>query len=148
MANREGKTSSGAVLLLVIGLCGLGGWNYHRNYQAELAERGPNAFSGYDDASLESLRLAYQSELEGLRREHEGSQSSRTSVRKTVGVGDGVEEFERVQRFSQRRREVTTAVASREARVREIEEEQQFRSSAMNAAALHFERLTGIALPF
>lgn len=148
MANREAKTSGGAVLLLLLALCGLGSWNYHRNYQAELAECGPNAFSSYDDASLESLRLAYQSELDGLRGEYERLQSSRTSVRKTVGVGDGVEEFERVQRFTQRRREVTTAVASREARVREIEEEQQFRSTAMNVAALHFKRLTGIALPF
>ena len=148
MKYREGRASSGAVALLAIALCGLGAWNYHRNYQAELAESGPNGFSGYDDASLESLRLAYQSELEAWRREYEAPQSSRTTVRKTEGVGEGVEEFERVQRFSQRRREVATAVASREARVREIEEEQALRGSAMKTAALHFERLTGIALTF
>ena len=148
MTNREGRASSGAVLLLAIALCGLGSWNYHRNYQAELAERGPNAFAGYNDADLESLRLAYRSELEALRKEYEGSQSSRPNVRKTAGVGDAVEEFERVQRYTQRRREIMTAIASRQARAREIEEEQEFRSSAMNAAALHFERLTGIVLPF
>ena len=79
--------------------------------------------------------------------EFESLNTNRTSVRKTVGVGEGVREFERVQRSAKRLRDLTTEVATREARIREIEEEQQFRSATANGAALHFKRLTGLALP-
>ena len=72
---------------------------------------------------------------------------SRSGVRETRGVAEGVREFERVQRSSGRLRDLTTELATREARIREIEQELARRESAASGLALHLQRLTGVALP-
>ena len=144
----EGKSGSGGLaLILLTVLVAVGGWNYHRNYQLELAERKLTSLSGYDTAVLTQLVAAYRLEVDGLEGKYQQLRGARTRVRQTVGVEAGVREFERVQRSANRLRDVTTDLASREARVREIDAELATRKSAARGIALHLQRLTGLELP-
>ena len=144
----QGKAGSGAMVgLLLLVLIGLGGWNYHRNYQIEQAERGQSAFSGYDSASLSQLAEAYRAEMEGLDQHYQQLRGARTRIRGTRGVQEGVREFERVQRATNQLRNATTELASREARIREIDAELARREALGSGLALHFTRLTGLKLP-
>lgn len=145
MARGERKTSMGAAWFVLLALAAVGGWNYHRNYKAELAERRPEAFSGYSTESLERLRSAYQTEIEGVSVEYQSLKSKRAQVRAVAGVGDGVKQFEKIQKSANRLREVTAELASNEARIRDINDELQYRSA--NGFGVHFKRLTGFALP-
>jgi predicted negative regulator of RcsB-dependent stress response len=144
----EGKAGSGGLaLILLLVLIGLGGWNYHRNYQLELAERSQETFSGYDTESLEQLAEAYRLEAAALESQYQKLRGARSSVRETTGVAAGVREFERVQRASSQLRDVTTELATREARAKQIEQELARRESAASGLALHMQRLTGVKLP-
>lgn len=137
----------GLLLILLVVLAGAGGWNYHRNYQAEIAERSASRFSGYDTEGLEQLAAAYRSELDVYRSQYRTLEGGRVSVRNTTGVGEGIEQFERVRRSGDRLRAVKTELATREARVAEIEQELATRRSAASGLRLHLERLTGASLP-
>jgi hypothetical protein len=147
VAQGKGKTSIGAVLVVLLALGAAGGWNYHRNYEAEVAERGPSSFSGYSSESLEALRVAYQIEIDGVAGEYQALKSKRTQVRAVSGVGDGVKQFEKVQRSANRLRDVTTGLAANEARVRDIDKELRYRNDTAGGFAVHFKRLTGFRLP-
>ena len=144
----EGKGGSAAMIgILLVILVGIGGWNYHRNYQIEQAERSQTTFSGYDSASLEQLAEAYRAEVQGLEQQYQQLRGARTRVRQAAGVGAGVREFERIQRIGDRRRVVTGELASREARVLEIDAELARREALGQGFKLHFARLTGFQLP-
>ena len=144
----EGKSGNvGLLLVLLVALAGAGGWNYQRNYQIEQAERSKSRFAGYDTAGLTQLADAYRSELAGLDGRYQSLRGSRAQVRNTQGVEEGVAQFERIQRSNTRLREVTTEVATREARVNEIDQELSRRASAASGVKLHLERLTGMKLP-
>ena len=110
-------------------------------------EVGETGVAGYDTASLEQLAAAYRAELEGFQAEYRRLKGARASVRSTQGVEAGVREFERVQGTASRLRDVTTEVASREARIQEIEQELARRGWAATGFALHLQRLTGVAIP-
>jgi hypothetical protein len=135
------------LLVLLLVLAAVGGWNYHRNYQLEQSDRARSPFAGYDTASLNQLAEAYRMELGALEAEYRRMRGAQGGVRGTQGVAEGIREFERVQSRTQRLRDVTTEVATREARVREIEQELARRESASSGLALHLERLTGLSLP-
>lgn len=144
----ERKSGSGGLLLiLLLVLAGAGGWNYHRNYQIEQAESSQSTFAGYDTAGLTQLAEAYRLEAAELEARYQQLRGSRSKVHNTQGVEAGVRQFERVQRSSVQLRDVTTELATREARVREIEAELLLRESAAGGLALHLKRLTGVALP-
>ena len=145
--SKQGGGSLGMALVLLLVLMALGGWNYHRNYQIEQSERSQSTFSSYPLESLEQLVAAYRLEAEALQQRYDRLHGQRAKVRSTQGVEAGVQEFERVQRVSRQRREVTTELATREARIREIEAELAQREGLGSGFALHFSRLTGLALP-
>lgn len=139
--------SGGLALILVVALLVLGGWNYHRNYQLEQAQRSGASMSRYDTASLIQLMEAYRLEVATLAGERQKLLAARPKVRRTAGVGAGVREFERIQRSADQLRDATGALSSREARLREIEAELATRKRAASGFALHLERLTGLERP-
>lgn len=145
MANGGGSKLGATVMaLLVVGAAG--GFNYHRNLQAEKQEEHKRPLSGYDDAELSALAEAYRTEIETL-------QQRRASLRRTADpaaakgafLGENLEQFEKVQRSSQALRNLLGEIAERQGRLAEIEKEQQLRSgSASTGMALHLQRLFGI----
>ncbi len=143
----QGGGKGAGILILLVLLAGLGGYNYHHNYQLEKEQQGSQPFAGYDDASLEALAAAYESEIAVLQKQYDALKGRRAQVRSTHGVGDGVREFERVQAGSHRLRNVTEELATREARNREIRHEQRYRARLGRGLVLHFERLTGVTVP-
>ena len=147
MANSGKSSSFGLLLLLLLALVAAGGWNYHKNYQAEMADRTAKPFAGYDTSGLQQLAGAYRAEIDGMHSEYQQLRGARSAVRNTQGVREGVKQFERVQRNTKRLREITEELATREARVREIEEELAHRERLAGGLAVHFERLTGYPLP-
>jgi len=144
MAQGGGKGMAGILLVILIGL---GGFNYHRNYEREQQEAREQTFGGYDDAGLEALAQAYEAEAEGLDEQYRALRARRARVEQTRTVDDGVKQFERVQRTRAAVRDVTEALATNEARLREIREEQRRRAARGAAWAVHLERLTGLELP-
>lgn len=141
---RAGGARALPLLVLLVALCAAGGWNYHRNLQAERADQGQRVFAGYGDRDLEQLAEAYRQEIEVARRRYEASRRARPEVQERALVGDGVREFERIQRHSQRSRERTADLAEREARLEEIERELAYRAELRSGVSLHIARLTRI----
>ena len=130
-----------ALLVLLAILAGAGGWNYHRNWQAELEAQRGRPFGEYDDKSLSQLAKAYRAELEAWKERYEGAQGSRAQLRDARNVEANVEQFARVRANNQNRREVTSEVAQREARLREIAKERKIRARNRRPEA-HWRRLT------
>ena len=147
MADGAAKRTAASALVVLLALGVAGGWNYHRNLQAEQAAAGRTPFRGYADADLDALRAAYQAEIDGMKSEYETLVKRRARVRSTQGVGEGVAQFERVQSGKARLREITEELDSQEARVAEISAEQRRRAQLGTGLALHLRRLTGVAIP-
>jgi hypothetical protein len=140
-----GKAGTIAILLAI--LSGLGAYNYHRNLEAERAERGNPPFAAYDDASLTALMEAYEGEITSIEGRYGALRDSRVAVRDTHLVGDGVREFERVQARVRKQRAVSEELGTREARVAEIREEQAHRERMARGWVVHVERLIGVSIP-
>jgi len=140
------KRKAGRTLVLLVLLGGLAGANYYRNLEAEREARKAARFAGYSDAALGQLADAYRSELAPLQAEYERLGRRAGGVRAADELGDAVREFERVQTSSRRLRDLATEVATREARLREIEQEQAWRARHAGGLALHLERLCGVAI--
>lgn len=147
MSSRSGVRAFGSALLVLGIIAGVGAWNYQRNLAVERAARTATPFRGYSDDDLASLRAAYEAESDALRREYEARGSRRAQVRKTRGVQEGIAEFERLQRSSERVRDIGQELAASEQRAAEIAREQARRAKVGSEFAVHFRRLTGIALP-
>jgi ketosteroid isomerase-like protein len=135
---------TGMLVLLLAALCALGGWNYWRNLQREQAEQSARPFAGYHDADLQALAAAYRSEVETLRKRYEATRKARPEARRQALVGDGIREFERVQRHSAREREATAELAQQEARLHDVEKELAYRAEMGSGWTLQLRRLTRI----
>ena len=132
------------ILGLLVVLLGLGAFNYHRNWQAEKAEQGPRPLASYEDIGLIQLAEGYRAEIELLEKQQAAARSGSVKARKTEFVGEGVNEFERVQRSSARVRGLSGELAEREARLREIEGEMNYRQKIRTGGfELHLARLIG-----
>jgi hypothetical protein len=148
MAKRKKKkNSSGAGILLFIILVlagGLGSWNYNRNLQLESSQNSNRPFQGYSDEALAQLATAYQEEADVLERKYKASLETRTDVRDSEGlIMEKIGEFERVQRIGSKIRVATSNAAGREARIREIHDEQAWRRNQAQSS-LHLKRLTSM----
>ena len=133
----------GIVLLLLAVLGAAGAYNYHRNYQIELQEQGARPLSGVDDAGLEALADAYRQEIAAYESRQAAVRRSQTApAAQGQLIGEKVQAFERVQARSRQLRDLTTEIAQREARLREVEQEQSYR--ARDGMALHVSRLISI----
>jgi hypothetical protein len=64
---REQGQVSGMLVLVLLGLCAGGAWNYGRNLQAEQVDRAARPLSGYATGDLEALADAYQQEIAAAR---------------------------------------------------------------------------------
>jgi hypothetical protein len=116
---KKEKSKTGMLLLLLVALVGVGGWNYHRNAAKEKSV-APSAYAGVADADLDVLIAAYQSEIAAL--EAKGG-PSRARVRETGNLGDGARELARVQRASRRVRESNYEIYERKGALEALEAE-------------------------
>jgi len=128
------------LLLIVVG----GGYNYHRNMQAEQQDQGPRPFKGYSTADLTSLRDAYDQEVQAYQRKYDSQQRQRVRTSGNGAMNEQVDQFERVQRNSAAIRETTADVAEREAQLRAINRELELRLALGGGLSLHLKRLTSI----
>ena len=138
------RTAGGAlvpVLFVLVVLLGLGGWNYHRNLQAEARDDRPRPFKGYAEEDLEAMRAAYEHEAAEFQKRYSAQDAKRQ--RSTGGglMDENLEAFERAQASSGRLRELRADVADREARLRELEQELNYRSASLSGVKLHLKRL-------
>jgi hypothetical protein len=118
--------SGGKLLLLVMLIGGLGTWNYQRNVEAESKEIRP--YRGYSDADLEALELAFRAELETLDARYEQVKGLKFKAT-DQGFGQAqVDEFERVQRASQAKREIGYQAAEGQATLNALVKERALRS--------------------
>lgn len=142
--NERRRGSAMPVLLLLVLLIGLGGYNYHRNWKAE-QNTGPRPFQGYEIEDLGQLRDAYDAEVAEYEQHYSAQQQKRYRAKGSKALmGERVDEFERIQHNSERLRDLGTQVAEREARLREIEKELDYRIALDTGFALHLKRLTSI----
>jgi hypothetical protein len=112
------KLSSGnlpALMLLLAVLVGAGAWNYHRNLKLEAAE--PRPYASYSRTDLEALQAAYQAEVDRHTARYRQASGKKVSVRGGGYIGDQVEEFERVQKISQGKRDIASDFAKNQVRL-------------------------------
>lgn len=134
-------TSSLALLLLL--LLGVGGWNYYRNHQRELASERGRTYSGYSTREVELLRDAVAGELAASRARFERARGSRhRSARDRGSVGDNVLQFNRTTRASDAIRDAASDVAEQEAMKAALDAELEHRAAMGVGAELHLRRLT------
>jgi restriction endonuclease len=133
---RMGQT----VILLVI-LCAAGGWNYHRNTLIDDAV--PRPYRGYSDEELNQLISAYQGEVEVQMERYRNSTAA-----KKVTVQDGglleerIDEFERVQRLGEQRKERAYQVTDNQILVEQLAAEQLTRDRNRPIYKMIFRRVT------
>lgn len=138
MAREEG--SSKLLLLVLIGLLGAGGYNYHRNYEAEAAV--PRPYASYEDADLATLLAAYQDENAALEQRYQAARTSAGQRDSRTGLlGENLRAFEEAQRRSQASRGIGEKLSMQQAAAREIEAELALRRAHADVWKLHLKRL-------
>lgn len=141
---RAGETTALPLLLLLVAILALGGFNYIRNARKERAggDSGTaRGFSRYSAPELEQLQDAYRSELADYERRYASGVQHRQASADHGMLAERLDEFERVQRSNEALRAVNTEVAQRQARLREIDAELVQRRSRAQGWKLHLERL-------
>ena len=137
-----GNTTS-SLLLLLVALLGVGGWNYYRNYQLERASEQGRPYSGYSTREVELLRDAVAGELEAARSRFERTRGRRMrSARDQGSVGDNARQFNRTARASGAIRDAAGEVAVQESLKAALDQELAARSRTGAGTALHLKRLT------
>jgi hypothetical protein len=113
----------GQTLILLTILCAAGGWNYHRNMVVEDAV--PRPYKGYSDEELHQLVSAYQGEVEIQMARYRNSPARNQVVVQDGGLlEDRIDEFERVQRLSKKRKERAYQVTENQILVEQLAQEQ------------------------
>jgi len=137
--------ATGSIVLLLLVLIAAGGWNYHRNWQAEKATENNRPFQNYAAKDLQSLRDAYASELAGVRANFDSAKLRRARPTGDVGsIAGNVEQFRKATRASTAIRDAAAGVAGREAQITELDREIEIRSQLGQGFALHLKRFTTI----
>lgn len=140
---RMAGNTTGSLLLLLVLLLGAGGWNYHRNYQLELASEKTRPYSGYSVRDVELLRDAVAVELEAARARLARAKKGRArSARDQGSVADNVRQFARTARASDAIRDASGDVAERESMKAALDRELALRADAGTGWMLHLKRLT------
>ena len=144
---RRGRAgfATGGLLLLLLVAAGLGGWNYHRNWQQEQAAEGPRPYESYAVEDLRALRNAYSTELEGLQARFEEARRSRVQPKGDRGsISENLEQFDRTSRISTRIRDAAADVAARQDQIAELDREIELRARLGGGLRKHIERLVSI----
>ena len=132
---------AGQILILLVILCAAGGWNYHRN--AVIDDAVPRPYRGYSDEELNQLASAYQVEVEvQMERYRNSAASNKVVVRDGGLLDDRIDEFERVQRLSKKRRERAYRVTENQILVEQLAQEQVARERNRPVYKMIFRRLT------
>ena len=135
--------ATGTLALLLLLLSGAGGWNYYRNLQLEKEWDGDRPYESYAVSDLESLRAAYQAELEAVRADFASARRRRAGPARDVGsLAGNVEQFQRATRASSAIREAAGDVSARESQVAAIDRELELRSRFGQGFERHLKLLT------
>lgn len=141
MAEKGGGGKGLLLLLLLVIAGGAGGYNYHRNMQAEVAEGGPRPLQSYSDTELAALADAYRTEIEQFQTSVDTASQRRAVVQNGGGLQQRVRNFERVQANSGRQRALSGELIDRQVRLTAIEREQEQRTPEADTLAIHMKRL-------
>lgn len=140
MANGS-DTRRGQILILLVILGAAGGWNYHRNVLIDAAT--PRPYRGYSDEDLHQLIAAYQDEVDAqMERYRNSTTGQKVAVQDGGLLGERIEEFERVQRISQQRKDRAYKVTENQILVEQLAKEQITREMDRPIYKLIFRRLT------
>lgn len=142
---RAAGVATGSLLLLLLVVAGLGGWNYHRNWQLEQATEGPRPYESYAVEDLRALREAYSTELERLQARFEAARRSRVRPKGDRGsIGDNLAQFNETSRISTRIRDAAAEVAARQDQILELDRELAIRARLGGGLMKHARRLVSI----
>jgi hypothetical protein len=131
----------GQTLILLAILCAAGGWNYHRN--AVIEDAVPRPYRGYSDEQLQQMVSAYQDEVEIQMAHYRKSGEANQVVVQGGGLlEDRIDEFERAQRASQRRKERAYRVTDNQILVEQLAKEQMARNRDRPIYKMIFRRVT------
>ena len=125
MAKRK-KSNLGVLVVLLALVAGYGAWNYQRNVEADGKQVRP--YKSYSDEDLAQLLAAYQGQAEQLSTRYDRAAAQRSGSRDVKMVGDGVDEFARVQQHSRAIRELGSQASQELASVKAIEQERAYRA--------------------
>jgi hypothetical protein len=132
---------AGQIVILLAILCAAGGWNYHRNAVIDAAV--PRPYRGYSDEELNQLASAYQVEVEVQMERYRNSAAANKVVVQDGGLlDDRIDEFERVQNLSKKRRERAYQVTENQILVEQLAQEQVARERNRPVYKMIFRRLT------
>lgn len=142
---RRAGRATGSIVFLLLVISAAGGWNYHRNWQAEKATEAHRPYQRYAVSDLESLRDAYTSELAGVRANFDSAKRMRARAVQDLGsISGNVEQFEKTTRTSSSIRQATGLLAEREAQIEALEQELEIRSRFGSGFRRHFRLLITI----
>jgi len=131
----------GQTLILLAILCAAGGWNYHRN--AVIEDAVPRPYRGYSDEELDQLISAYQGEVEiQLAHYRKSGGAKELAVQGGGLLEERIDEFERVQRVSQRRKERAYQVTENQILVEQLAKERFARDMNRPIYKMIFRRVT------
>lgn len=122
-----GSASTVVLLAILLGLIGLGAWNYRRNLAAEQARNATRPLIGYSDADLEALAEAYRQEVAQMGKRYEGARAGRTTAEDRGFFGSQIQEYERVRKASSAVRGLGAKLSEKEAGLAQVETELQAR---------------------
>jgi len=129
---KEKESNTALLLVVLLALVGLGAWNYQRNAAVDKSV-APGPYAGVPTKDLDVLIAAYQSEIDTLKAR--GGTGLRATARNTSNVGNGVREFERVQRRAQGTRAAGYEISEREGAIKAIEQEKSRRAASGEGGA-------------
>jgi len=138
---REPSSRTGQTLVLLAILCAAGGWNYHRNADIENAEVRP--YRGYSDEELQQLIAAYREQVDvQMAQYRKNANHSPVKVQGGGLLDDQIDEFERVQRLSQKRQERAYKVTDNQILVEQLAKEELARERNRPIYKMIYRRLT------
>jgi hypothetical protein len=129
----------GPLVLLLVVLVAAGGWNFFRNTRIDSAE--VRLYRGYSDAELDELISVYQSEIDQRTKAYRQVADRDIVVQERALLGDQVDEFERVQRLTQHRRDLAARVTDNQISLEQLEIEQRKRAADRPIYKMIFRRL-------
>jgi len=137
----EPSSRTGQTLILLAILCAAGGWNYHRNAEIENAEVRP--YRGYSDEELQQLIAAYREQVD-VQMAHYRKNANTSPVQVQGGglLDEQIDEFERVQRLGQKRKERAYKVTDNQILVEQLAKERLARERDRPIYKMIFRRLT------
>jgi hypothetical protein len=131
----------GQTMLLLLILVVAGGWNYHRN--AVIENAAPRPYRGYSDEELNQMISAYQGEVEiQMARYRNAGDANKVVVQGGGLLEDRIDEFERAQRASQKRRDRAYKVTDNQILVEQLAKEQMIRERDRPIYKMIFRRAT------